>query len=127
MTPFVTLIESTRFGAIEVSPADVVDFPLGLIGLGGRRYVLLDRNPGSGFQWLHSCDDPALALPVVDPRCFFDSFVLELGESDHERIGAEDPLVAHVYVTVRASSDPGDIVVNLRAPLVIWQGRGHQV
>ena len=24
--------------------------------------ALLDRNPGSGFLWLHSCDDPALAL-----------------------------------------------------------------
>ncbi len=124
---FVTLIESTRFGAIEVSPTDVVDFPLGLIGLGGRRYVLLDRNPDSGFLWLHSCDDPALALPVVDPYRFFDTFALALGAEDRERIGAEDPLEAHVYVTVRASADPADVVVNLRAPLVIWQGRGHQV
>jgi flagellar assembly factor FliW len=124
---FVTLIESTRFGAIEVSPADVVDFPLGLIGLGGRRYALLDRNPHSGFHWLHSCDDPALALPVVDPRRFFDPFALAIGEEDRERIGAEDPLAAQVYVTVRASSDPTEVVVNLRAPLVVWQGRGHQV
>jgi flagellar assembly factor FliW len=124
---FVTLIKSTRFGAIEVSPTDVVDFPLGLIGLGGRRYALLDRNPHSGFLWLHSCDDPALALPVVDPHRFFDTFALALGAEDRERIGVDDPLQAQVYVTVRAAANPADVVVNLRAPLVIWEGRGHQV
>ncbi len=123
MTP----IESSRFGPLEVAPEDVIEFPRGLIGLGGRRYTLLDRNPGSGFLWLHSLEDPALALPVVDPRSFFESFALSLGEEDRARIGADDPLAAQVYVTVRAASDPAEIVVNLRAPLVIWQGRGHQV
>ena len=122
-----TLIESTRFGPLEVAAADVLDFPRGLIGLGGRRYALLDRNAGSGFLWLHSLEDPALALPVVDPHRFFESFELSLGEEDRARVGADDPLAAQVYVTVRASSDPAEIVVNLRAPLVIWQGRGHQV
>ncbi len=71
-----TAIESTRFGPLQVEPENVLEFPHGLIGLGGRHYTLLDRNPGSGFLWLHSLDDPALALPVVDPRDFFDPFPL---------------------------------------------------
>lgn len=122
-----TLIESTRFGPMEVPAADAIEFPRGLIGLGGRRFALLDRNPGSGFRWLHSLEDPALALPVVDPREFFDSFELALAEEDRARVGAEDPSTAEIYVTVRAAADPAAIVVNLRAPLVIWRGRGHQV
>jgi hypothetical protein len=32
-----------------------------------------------------------------------------------------------VYVTVRATPDPADMVVNLRAPLVLHGGRGYQV
>jgi flagellar assembly factor FliW len=120
-------IDSSRFGALEVPEEAVIEFPLGLIGLGGLRYVLLDRNPGSGFHWLHSLDDPALALPVVEPGRFFGDFALVLGEEDRELIGATDLSAAEVYVTVRAAPDPADTLVNLRAPLVVWEGRGHQV
>ncbi len=63
--------ESIRFGTVEMRPEDVIEFPFGLIGLGGLRYTLLDRNPGTGFLWLHAVEDPALALPVVSPDQFF--------------------------------------------------------
>ena len=105
----------------------MIEFPLGLIGLGGLRYTLLDRNPGSGFRWLHSLEDPGLALPVVDPRDFFAAFALVLSAEDRERIGAPDLSAAQVYVTVRTAPDPADTLVNLRAPIVVWEGRGHQV
>jgi flagellar assembly factor FliW len=120
-------IDSSRFGSVQVPAEEVIEFPLGLIGLGGSRYTLLDRNPGSGFLWLHSLEDPALALPVVDPRHFFPAFELELNEEECERIGVEDPSAAQLYVTVRAAPDPAEVVVNLRAPLVVAEGVGHQV
>jgi flagellar assembly factor FliW len=119
--------ESIRFGTVEVAAEDTVEFPLGLIGLGGLRYALMDRNPGTGFLWLHSMEDPALALPVVPPQLFFEDFGLELSEDDAERTGLSDLSAASVYVTVRATPDPLDITANLRAPLVILAGRGYQV
>lgn len=119
--------ESVRFGEIEVPEEDAIEFPLGLIGLGGLRYALLDRNPGTGFLWLHAVDDPALALPVVDPAQFFSDFALLLAPDDQETIGIEDPAVARILVTVRAAPNPLDITANLRAPLVIHEGRGYQV
>ncbi|HEY2767767.1 MAG TPA: flagellar assembly protein FliW [Solirubrobacteraceae bacterium] len=122
-----TTIQSTRFGTIEVAAENIVEFPAGLIGLGGLRYALLDPSPGSNFFWLHSLEDPALALPVVDPRTFFRPFALAVSDEDRERIGAEDPEAADVYVTVRTAPDPVDTLVNLRAPLVIWERRGYQV
>lgn len=122
-----TVIDSPRFGTLEVAPADVIEFPLGLIGLPGHRYTLLDRNPGSGFLWLHSLDDPALALPVVDPRRFFSPFTMTISDEDGERVDVSDLNAADIYVTVRAAKDPADVVVNLHAPIVIWQGVGHQV
>ncbi len=121
------VIDSSRFGPLRVAAEEAIEFPRGLIGLGGRRYALLDRNPGSGFRWLHSLEDPDLALPVLDPRAFFAGFELALGAEDRARVGAEDPLAAQLYVTVRAAPDPAEIVVNLRAPIVIWRGYGHQV
>jgi flagellar assembly factor FliW len=120
-------LESLRFGTVTVEPDDVLEFPRGLIGLGGRHYTLLDRNPGTGFWWLHSLDDPAIALPVVDPRSFFHNFSLQLSDDERERVGAGDLDQAQLYVTVRTAPDPADVVVNLRAPIVVWDGRAHQV
>ena len=119
--------ESIRFGTVEISAEDVIEFPFGLIGLGGLRYALIDRNPGTGFLWLHAVDDPALALPVVSPHQFFAEFALEIAPEDRERTGIEDTAGATLYVTVRATPNPLDITANLRAPLVIVDGRGYQV
>jgi flagellar assembly factor FliW len=119
--------QSIRFGSVEIEQHDVIEFPLGLIGLGGLHYALIDRNPGTGFQWLHSIEDPALALPVVAPQLFFADFTLALAEEDRERTGIEDVGKAELYVTVRATPDPLDITANLRAPLLVHQGRGFQV
>ena len=150
--------QSIRFGTVEVPAEDVIEFPLGLIGLGGRHYALIDRNPGTGFLWLHSTEDEALGLPVVNPNLFFPEFALHLNAEDRQRIGLEEqgPLTGReepgsrigsedeqgvggeggaagsrpdvaVYVTVRATPDPFDITANLRAPLVIHEGKGYQV
>jgi flagellar assembly factor FliW len=119
--------QSIRFGTVEIAAEDVIEFPFGLIGLGGLRYALIDRNPGSGFLWLHAVEDPALALPVVTPSQFFSSFSLEIAAEDRERTGIEDATGAELYVTVRATPNPMDITANLRAPLLIKDGRGYQV
>jgi flagellar assembly factor FliW len=119
--------QSIRFGAVEIDEQDVIEFPLGLIGLGGLQYALIDRNPGTGFLWLHAVDNAALALPVVSPHQFFPSFSLEIAPEDRERTGIEDAEPDELYVTVRATPDPLDITANLRAPLVIRERRGHQV
>ncbi|HTB49631.1 MAG TPA: flagellar assembly protein FliW [Solirubrobacteraceae bacterium] len=119
--------QSIRFGTVEVEQEEVIEFPFGLIGLGGSRYALIDRNPGTGFLWLHSVDDPALALPVVSPHPFFPEFSLHMAPEDRERTGIEDGSETKLYVTVRATPDPLDITANLRAPLVVHEGRGYQV
>jgi flagellar assembly factor FliW len=119
--------ESVRFGPVEVSEQEVIEFPKGLIGLGGRNYALLDRNPGSGFLWLHCVEDPALALPVVGPALFFPDFALELSAEERAAIGLESLDEADVYVTVRAMPNPLETTANLRAPLVIHGGQGFQV
>jgi len=119
--------QSVRFGAVEIPEQEVLEFPHGLIGLGGERYAILDRNPGSGFFWLHCIEDPALALPIVRPGMFFPEFVLRMSEDDAQLTGLTDPAAAEVYVTVRAAPDPLQTTANLRAPIVIVGGRGFQV
>jgi flagellar assembly factor FliW len=118
---------STRFGTLEVPDDAVVEFPHGLIGLGGRRWTLVPHGDGGSFMWLHSLEDPALALPVTSPWRFFDGYEVELSDDEADRIGVGDPREAQVYVTVRPEGDDGSFVANLRAPIIVAGGRGHQV
>ena len=119
--------ESVRFGTVEVPDTAVLEFPLGLVGLGGLHYALINRNPGTGFLWLHSVEDAALALPVVSPYQFFADFKLEIAPEDRDRTGIESAPAESILVTVRATPDPLDITANLRAPIIISDGRGYQV
>jgi flagellar assembly factor FliW len=120
-------IESTRFGAIEVPDDAMLEFPNGLIGLGGTRYTLIAREESAPFLWLHSLDDPSLAIPVTNPWFFFSSYEVEVSDSEAERIGITDPTQADVYVTVRAGEAIEDFRANLRAPILVSGGSGHQV
>jgi flagellar assembly factor FliW len=122
------MLQTSRFGEIEISPEQIVEFPTGLIGLGGARYVLITRTADATFSWLQSMDDPELAIPVTDPWRFFDDFVVELADADAARIGIEDALdQAAIWVTVRAAAELDDFCANLAAPIVIVDGAGYQV
>ena len=119
------IFESSRFGTIEIPAEDVIDFPTGLIGLGGRRYAIVATDD-SAFSWLHSIDDPTLALPVTNPWHFFGDYVVDLSDEAAEPITADAADVT-VFVTVRAGAELSDFYANLRAPILIAEGQGHQV
>jgi len=120
-------IDSSRFGPIEVADEAVIEFPAGLIGLAGSRYTLILREESRPFLWLQSLDDPSLAMPVTQPGNFFRSYVVEISDSEADRIGVSDPSQAAVYVTVRATDKIEDFSANLRAPILIVGRRGYQV
>jgi len=116
--------ESSRFGTVEIAADAVIEFPSGLIGLGGSRYALVSADTDGAFHWLHSLEDASLALPVTNPWLFFDEYAVELSDDDTERVGSQHP---DVWVTVRTGSSPSDFSANLRAPILVADGRGHQV
>ncbi len=127
MQAMAVTLHSTRFGRLEVPAESVIEFPNGLIGLGGTRYALLARSEDSAFIWLHSLDDPELAVPVTNPWRFFGEFEVELSDEEAARIGITDAAQTSVYVTVRAAEELEDFHANLRAPILIAHGKGHQV
>jgi flagellar assembly factor FliW len=104
-------LKSTRFGDVEIDDDALVEFPNGLIGLRGTRYALVPHDATGTFLWLHSMEDPDLALPVTKPWTFFPSYEVELSDSEAERIGVTDPAQAEV----------------LRAPIIMSGGRAFQV
>jgi flagellar assembly factor FliW len=120
-------IDSTRFGSIEIPDEGVIEFPHGLIGLAGTRYALVAKEEDSAFVWLHSVDDPSLALAVTNPFQFFPTYEVLLSDSEAERIGITSADQADVFVTVRTAPELENFRCNLRAPILISAGRGFQV
>lgn len=118
------IVESSRFGTIEIEESAVIEFPTGLIGLGGTRWALVGDTTDGPFQWLHSLEDGGLALPVTNPWAFFADYEVELSDADTAKLGADE---ATVLVTVRAGAELADFSANLRAPILIAEGRGHQL
>ena len=119
-------IESTRFGTLEIAPEEIIEFPNGLIGLGGTQFTIVEAGTGGAFSWLHSIDDPSLALPIANPWHFFAEYVVDLSDADSAPITA-DPADVAVWVTVRAGAELADFHANLRAPILVADGKGHQV
>jgi flagellar assembly factor FliW len=120
-------IESTRFGRVEIDPETVIEFPDGLIGLGGSRYALLANDPDSPIVWLHCIDDPTLSLPVTDPHRFFSGYQVELTDEDAERLGLDDATPVDVFVTVVAASQLSGFTANQKAPILVRNGQGYQI
>ena len=78
-------------------------------------------------MWLHCIDDPSLSLPVTDPHRFFSNYQVELTDDDAERLDLDDATPVDVYVTVVASAELSEFTANQKAPILIWDGHGHQI
>jgi flagellar assembly factor FliW len=120
-------LESTRLGRREIDPGDVVEFPRGIIGLDSHRWAVIPHDQDGAFAWLHSVEDGALALPVTDPRRFFPGFELVIGDEDRDVLGLSEDSQPQILVTVRARASTREFTANLRAPILIHRGIGHQV
>ena len=120
-------IESTRFGSVQVDPGSVLEFPEGLIGLGGSRYALIGNDPDAPFLWLQSLEDPGLALPLTNPHRFFADFAVEVVDEDAERLALDASTAMDVYVTVRAAPALEEFTANLKAPILVRSGQAWQV
>jgi flagellar assembly factor FliW len=118
--------ESSRFGTVEVDEGAVVRFPNGLIGLGGERFAILGE-AGEAIRWLHSLDDPDLAVPVADPWAFFGDYAVQLSDEEQGRLGLTGPDEARVLVVVRVGPSAEECFANLKAPILVVGDTGHQV
>ena len=76
-------IQTSRFGVIEITEDDLIIFPEGLLGFGTlRKFVLLDDPNDEIFAWLQSCEESAIAFPVLEPELFADNYNIDIARSD---------------------------------------------
>ncbi|MGQ9524043.1 MAG: flagellar assembly protein FliW [Armatimonadota bacterium] len=114
------LIDTSRFGRIEVSEDKIINLEPGLLGFDGvRRYCLLDWRPRSPIKWLQAVDNPDLAFLVTDPFEFFPDYEIEVSDEEVRALGLADAkdLLALVILTVTPSTK--EVTANLLGPILV--------
>ncbi len=111
-------IQTTRFGAIQIEPDDILFFRSGLLGFEDcRHWVLLADADNNAVAWLQSMQHSDIALPVVSPRRFVADYQVRLDPGDVDVL--QLTAVEQAYVLGVVSRDEETLTLNLRAPLVI--------
>jgi flagellar assembly factor FliW len=121
-------IQTSRFGAIEIEPDDVLDFPTGLVGFEScQAWVLLADAQNDALGWLQSISQPEIAFAVASPRRFVEHYQVRVSRSEVAPLQLAEPKDGRVLVIV--GKNDRSVTLNLKAPLVINLERrlGRQV
>lgn len=114
------IINTSRFGRVELQDNDVLTFPEGLLGFADlRQFVLLDDPTDEIFAWLQSCESAHIAFPVLEPELFAESYKATLTKSDLEALKLQSPEKARYFSIVTIPDDPTQMTANLKAPIVV--------
>jgi len=112
------IIETSRFGPVEVDGQRLITLERGILGFPQcKRYALIQAGEGSVFYWLQAVDRTDLAFVVCDPRMFVGSYSVPIKQDDLVDLGAVGVEDAQVFIIVNKVDDL--LTGNLQGPLVI--------
>ncbi len=112
------LIDTSRFGQLEVDDQRLITFPGGILGFPNNPvYTLVQTGENSGFYWLQAVDRPELAFVVCDPRLFVADYRVPIRQEELDALSVPDPAGVQVFVIVNKVDDL--LTGNLQGPLVI--------
>lgn len=115
------IMNTLRFGEIEIDGQKIVRFQAGLPGLEKHRSFAILQFPESyPIRWLQSVEDPGICLPVVDSFSVVPDYAFDIGDEDVAELklqGPEDLYVLSVVVIPEQNIE--QMTVNLVAPILV--------
>jgi flagellar assembly factor FliW len=114
------LIQTSRFGPVNLHDEDIIDFPEGILGFNDlRKFVLLDDPNDEIFAWLQSCEIAQIAFPVLEPELFTQNYQVSLTKHDLESLGLTKQEKIRSFSIITIPDDPTQMTANLKAPVII--------
>lgn len=116
------LIRTKAFGEVEIEENKIIVFNQGMIGYSELTEFSLihseKKDNRGGISWMQSIQDPAFALPVINPLDIMSEYNPVVNDELLEPLGDfEDEML--VLVTITVPKDLTKMCINLRAPLII--------
>ena len=116
-------INTRIFGEIDIEEEKILTFEKGIIGFPDlKRFTLIfdeDQGANAGIRYLQSMDEPAFAMPVMDPLIVKEDYDPEVNDELLSGLGELNTGNILVLVTVSVPSDLTKMSVNLQGPIVI--------
>ena len=113
------LIQTSRFGEIEVEENQIITFPSGLVGFSeDRRFVIREDDAAAPFLWLQSVDNNGLAFVMIEPHVSVSNYELALTQEHLKKLDAKNIEELSVFVLVTMSKEMKDVTINLQGPLL---------
>ena len=116
-------IQTKIFGEVTIDNAKIIHFENGIVGFPELNdfALIYDEEKGNdaGIRWLQSIQEPAFAMPVMDPLLVLATYNPIVDEEVLKPLGKLDYEEMLVLVTVTVPRDIKNMSVNLKAPLVI--------
>lgn len=114
------IIQTTRFGQVELKQEDIISFPEGILGFADlKQFVILDDPNDDIFAWLQSCDAAHVAFPVLEPELFHPEYKVTLTKTDLESVKMSANQKPRFFSIVTIPDDPTQMTANLKAPVVV--------
>lgn len=111
------------FGEIDITEDKIITFENGIIGFPDLKHFTLlhdgDKGPEVGIRFLQSLEEPAFAMPVMDPLVVRPDYDPKVNDELLAGLGNLTPDNILVMVTVTVPSDLTKMTVNLQGPFVI--------
>ena len=114
------LIQTSRFGEIEVEENQIITFPSGLVGFSeDHKFVIREDAAAAPFLWLQSVDNTGLAFVMIEPHVSVSNYELALTKEHLNKLDAKKIEELRVFVLVTMAKEMKDVTINLQGPLVI--------
>lgn len=117
------IIETRVFGEVNIDDNKIIHFENGIVGFPELQDFALvhdvDKGDNAGIRWMQSIQEPAFAMPVMDPLIVKDDYNPIVDDEVLKPIGAFEIEGILVLTTVTVPKDLTKMSVNLKAPIVI--------
>lgn len=114
------IIETGRFGKLNVELTDIIEFPQGILGFPEyKKYCLIDPADDTLILWLLSIDNPEVCFPVLEPKIFKSDYAVRLSGAELRDLKLTTVKKAAVYSILTIPENISEMTANLKAPIVI--------
>lgn len=115
-------VNTSRFGTVNVTDTDIVEFSDGLLGFEGlKKFFIVDPADDTLILWLQSVDAAEVAFPILEPKIFKGDYKVRLSANELRslRIDSTNNKDTLVYCILTIPHDVSTMTANLKAPIVV--------
>jgi flagellar assembly factor FliW len=111
-------VHSSRFGILEISPADLLWMPEGMVGYEtDRHWTIIPDDRGAGCLWLQSIREPETAFALFHPAQWIPEYRLVVDAGTLDRLGGDTADRLFIWVPVARAGE--GFQLQLQLPVVI--------